>query len=607
RRRGVLQDVPVSRWKAIAVALMLVVLFVGGLSYAYSLFFPLMFDFLATNATRAGLTPMYSIVHWTQFILVLGLSFGLAAQLPLAMTALSYSGIIPYETFRDKWKYAIVLIFTFGAVFSPPDPFTQLLWATPLVALYAFSLYLSKLVVTLKRARGRLNITSAVKSRWNIIAGTGVVGGAIGYAISNYGGIEMANDALRSIGSDYRIAFISPLFLAVVGGALAILLAAAYIIYKESERAARAGPTPGVPAGSTSVDHTGEPGAINLSELDAAGVKAAPPEAFASLSEEDAVSLAREAMVNDDDEKARAILDRFDEAAELREREQEQQQASESVESESPISRTVAGMADAFTEEETTEDDIGGYYYDLRFVIASLRSRAFRVVMVFLLVLGGTFVWLYTGGIGTVREDFVSRLPEAVVGTTELTIITLHPVEALMFEVKISTLLAAISTLPVICYYAWPALRERGLARGDRRTFLIWGGSLFIGIALGSAIGYLYIAPGVISWLVYDAHAANMVIAYRVSSFFWLVFFTTVGVGLLADIPVSMLLFHWGGIVSYPSMRRAWRGVALAIFVLASVVTSKGVLSMIFLGLPVIGAYWMGLGLLHLITLGGRR
>ncbi len=50
------------------------------------------------------------------------------------MTGLSYAEIVPYELFRDKWRHAIVGIFAFGALFTPPDPFTQIMWAVPLVA-----------------------------------------------------------------------------------------------------------------------------------------------------------------------------------------------------------------------------------------------------------------------------------------------------------------------------------------------------------------------------------------------------------------------------------------------------------------------------------------
>jgi len=139
RERGHWPD-HIARWKIALVVIASLLLFLGGAAYGYLLFFPVAFDFLANNAAMAGFEPTYSIVKWAQFIILLTISFGLAAQLPLAMSALAYAEIVPYETWRDYWKHAIVGMYALGALFTPPDPLTQLMWATPLVALYAFSL-----------------------------------------------------------------------------------------------------------------------------------------------------------------------------------------------------------------------------------------------------------------------------------------------------------------------------------------------------------------------------------------------------------------------------------------------------------------------------------
>ena len=77
-----------------------------------------------------------------------------------------------------------------------------------------------------------------------------------------------------------------------------------------------------------------------------------------------------------------------------------------------------AGMVDAFTDEKTTEEDIGGYYYDISFVLESLTSKAFRLVALFIAVLGGVFYFLYQGGVGRTKRDFLSRLTENVAPPT---------------------------------------------------------------------------------------------------------------------------------------------------------------------------------------------
>ena len=146
-----------------------------------------------SNAVSAGFEPKYSISMWAQFIFLLSLSFGLAAQLPLVMSSLAYSGIVPYETFRDKWKYAVIAIFVFGALFSPPDPFTQVMWAVPLVTLYAASLYLTKILVTAKRSSDAIDVPATARANWNLLAGLFVVGAALVYVFYSAASPRLTN------------------------------------------------------------------------------------------------------------------------------------------------------------------------------------------------------------------------------------------------------------------------------------------------------------------------------------------------------------------------------------------------------------------------------
>jgi sec-independent protein translocase protein TatC len=91
RARDLWPSDQIPRWKVYGVLVLVAGLFAIGVSYAYELFFPLMFDFLAGNADSAGFLPKYSIVMWFQFVALLATSFGLAAQLPLVMSVLSSS------------------------------------------------------------------------------------------------------------------------------------------------------------------------------------------------------------------------------------------------------------------------------------------------------------------------------------------------------------------------------------------------------------------------------------------------------------------------------------------------------------------------------------
>ncbi len=642
RRRGVESVVPISRRYTIGFVLTSFTLFWSGVIYAYVVFFPYAFDFLAGNAVSAGVKPSYGITEFTEFIALLTISFGLAAQLPLFMGALSYTEIVPYEMFRDKWRHAFVAIAIFGALFSPPDPFTQVMWAMPMAILYVFSLGLAKLVTDMRRrgaAQSAGRGTAFVKRRiLQFAAAVGVTFAAASVFV-NQGGFDLLEDELypvlpeflrpggpttfEALSAQYGLLgdLAAGLLFALGVGFLVLLVYTVRVLQQPvypREAAIR----------------TGDPAEIDLDVLDADGIRAAPPQVFLEMSEEQALEHARQAMYDDDREKAQAILDRFDTLQGQTDRDEDGETApaggstpAEAADEEegSLLSSTAAGMIDPFTEDETTEEDIGGYAYDLAFIFNSLTSKMFRLVGLFMVVMGGAFFWLYSGGLGSILRLFLDRVPDSVldevavrndIDPAEMTldqlidqldiVIALHPVEVLIFEVKVSTLAAVVAVLPMVLYYAWPAAKERGLVYGDRRTFVVWGGSLLAGFAVGTYLGFFWIAPAVISYLVSDAISNGMVVSYQIKSFFWLVIFTTVGIGFLMNIVVTMALFHVGGIVSYRSMLERWRPVVLAIFVVAAFATPKGVLTMLVFALPIAVAYLIGLAVLYVLTGGGR-
>ncbi|TKX76051.1 preprotein translocase subunit TatC [Halorubrum sp. GN11_10-6_MGM] len=620
RARGMWPRSPIARWKLALLGLLAAGLFSAGVAYGVLAFFPLMFGFLAEFGLEADIQPTYGIVMWTEFIVFLSLSFGLAGQMPMVITGLSYAEIVPYETFRDKWRYAVVAIFVFGAVFSPPDPFTQLLWAFPLVALYGFSLYLAKLVVTAKRSSDRIDVLGAVRNHWNVVGGATVLGGALVYGFYEYGGRTALNDLLRLAGSTRR--FLEP------GAGLGVDPATALAVYAAGWALAFAAVAT-LWAVYTDLDTAsagyqyGDPTAIDVSELDAAGVRAAPDDAFAEMEEGESLALAQAAMDDDDPEKAQAILDRYDEANEGSDEETDEGADASgggagsgggggggegglvgSVQNRTSraSSTFLAELTDG--DEEGAEDDIGGYYKDLKFIFDSLRTRSFRIVAVFGVVMAAAFTWLYLGGLGTVRGDLERRVPAEIEGG--INIITLHPVEALIFMVKFSVLLGIFAALPVVLYYAWPALRERGFVAGRIYQVYLWAGALGAGMIGGFALGYAYIAPGIIGWLVTDARLADMVITYQVSDFLWLVIYTTIGIGFLADIPIAMVLLNNAG-VPYRVFRERWREVTIGIMLIAAVFTPADVITMFLATIPLMLAYGLGIGVLFVVTLGGRR
>ncbi|AXR76475.1 twin-arginine translocase subunit TatC [Natrarchaeobaculum sulfurireducens] len=642
RRRGVQSAVPVSRGYLVGFVLASVTLFWIGVAYAYAVFFPFAFNFLGAVAHDAGVNPSWGITEFTEFIALLTLSFGLAAQLPLFMSVLSYTEIVSYETFRDKWRHAIVAITVFGALFSPPDPFTLIMWALPLVGLYVFSLGLAKIVANMRR-RGAAELdtgTKLVKRRvLQFVGALGVVTVATATFVNQDGFDHLEEsvyplfpDGFRPEGTTGLEAI--ALEYGVLGDAAAGLIVAAVVgfvvLVGYTAKVLR---SPVYPR-EDDIRTAEAPDDIDFETLAADDIEDVPAPVFLAMDEEEALEYSREALYDENREKAQAILDRFDTLQEQAEDAAEDASSegtgtavgatdSDDAAGGSVFSSTAAGMLDPFTEDETTEDDIGGYAYDLAFIVDSLTSKTIYIVGVFMAVLGGSFLALYQGGFGIILAQFVDRVPPEVLdevtedgaNTDEVTselvgelglVIALHPVEVLIFMVKVSTILAFIAIAPMILYWAWPAAKERGLVYGDPRVFLVWGGALFVGFGVGLFLGFYWIAPAVISYLITDAIANGMEVTYRINSFSWLVIYTTLGIGFLFNIIVTMALFHVGGIISYRTMLERWRPVVVGIFTIAAFASPKGILTMLLLAFPIALTYLLGLAILYVFTAGGR-
>ena len=73
-------------------------------------------------------------------------AFGLAFQLPVVITLLAKANLVSYLSLKKFRKYAIVIAFLSAAFLTPPDPFSQISLALPIIILYEISIYLAKII-----------------------------------------------------------------------------------------------------------------------------------------------------------------------------------------------------------------------------------------------------------------------------------------------------------------------------------------------------------------------------------------------------------------------------------------------------------------------------
>lgn len=85
----------------------------------------------------------------SRFLLV----FGVVFELPIIVMFLSALGLLTHHTMIKYWKAALVLTFVVGAMLTPPDPFTQIALATPLILLYGLSIGIAYVFTRRRKTR----------------------------------------------------------------------------------------------------------------------------------------------------------------------------------------------------------------------------------------------------------------------------------------------------------------------------------------------------------------------------------------------------------------------------------------------------------------------
>lgn len=124
-----------SRRSAILLTLAMYFLFILGISFSYFVVFPFALNFFLSFSAD-DLVAQFSIARYISFATTFLFSFGLVFQLPLVFWFLGSIGILNKEFLRRNRKFALLIIVVFSAILTPPDVFSQVLMAIPLMVLY---------------------------------------------------------------------------------------------------------------------------------------------------------------------------------------------------------------------------------------------------------------------------------------------------------------------------------------------------------------------------------------------------------------------------------------------------------------------------------------
>ncbi len=144
---------------AFFLTVIMYILFAIGLSFAYFVVLPFALNFFV-GFSGPDLLPSFSIARYLSFTTSFMLSFGLVFQMPVLFWFLGSIGLLTPYFLRKNRKFALLIIIIFASILTPPDIFSQVLMAIPLLLLYELGIFMVYLSWRKKRRQEQSDLSA---------------------------------------------------------------------------------------------------------------------------------------------------------------------------------------------------------------------------------------------------------------------------------------------------------------------------------------------------------------------------------------------------------------------------------------------------------------
>jgi sec-independent protein translocase protein TatC len=122
-------------------------LFILGVLFGYYVIIPLSVHFLGNYSVSAQVTNQINLNSYISTVSSITLATGVIFELPVLIYFLTKIGLVTPEFLKKYRRHALVIVLALSAIITPPDVFSQILVAFPLMFLYEIGIIISRRIL----------------------------------------------------------------------------------------------------------------------------------------------------------------------------------------------------------------------------------------------------------------------------------------------------------------------------------------------------------------------------------------------------------------------------------------------------------------------------
>jgi len=140
-------DNKLTVFKIIMFICISLLLFIIGLFFGYYILIPFSVTFFKSISIPLleSISLNYTLENYLIYLIWILIISSLVYQLPVLILFTVKMGIIDLKWLKSNRRYVIVTFFILSALFTPPDPLSQLMVALPLIMLYEISIIIVRI------------------------------------------------------------------------------------------------------------------------------------------------------------------------------------------------------------------------------------------------------------------------------------------------------------------------------------------------------------------------------------------------------------------------------------------------------------------------------